>query len=160
MSPPSRAASTNSTSMKSDVGGGLTGASSSYAIFFHETQAKLRKTYPNLAFGELSKLISAQWCALGENEKRKYRQKSTQARRDRLRGIAFSKLNELAFLKPPKHTVTPTASVPVQPNYQSHQVSYHQISTNNNQQPYYYYNFENCNAVHVPHQKFNYHQSQ
>ncbi|VDL63215.1 unnamed protein product [Nippostrongylus brasiliensis] len=42
---------------------------SAYAMFFRERQIFAKKSFPNATFGDISRIVAAEWDALGKNER-------------------------------------------------------------------------------------------
>ncbi|PIO53485.1 hypothetical protein TELCIR_25179, partial [Teladorsagia circumcincta] len=42
---------------------------SAYAMFFKERQARAKKTFPHATFGDISRIVAAEWDALEKHEK-------------------------------------------------------------------------------------------
>eukprot|EP01090_Pellita_catalonica_P012629 TRINITY_DN2798_c0_g1_i1.p1 TRINITY_DN2798_c0_g1~~TRINITY_DN2798_c0_g1_i1.p1 ORF type:complete len:217 (+),score=51.08 TRINITY_DN2798_c0_g1_i1:136-786(+) len=53
-----------------------------YMFFCQATRPELKKTEPNLTFGEVGKKLGSMWKALSEEEKKPYVQKATKAKGD------------------------------------------------------------------------------
>jgi len=51
---------------------------SAFAMFFKETQASIKAENPNATFAELKTIVDAMWQVLGEEQKKKYEERSDQ----------------------------------------------------------------------------------
>ncbi|WKX90691.1 hypothetical protein Q1695_009497 [Nippostrongylus brasiliensis] len=58
---------------------------SAYAMFFRERQIFAKKSFPNATFGDISRIVAAEWDALGKNEREKYKSRTEQLRRKQIK---------------------------------------------------------------------------
>lgn len=95
-----------------------TPALSAYAMFFKETQASIKSEKPDASFPELKTIVDTMWQVLGEDQKKKYEERSTvdKERYDReLFEYQSMKQNEHRLISSaPKSVITPVLS-PVKP---------------------------------------------
>ncbi|KAJ1369438.1 hypothetical protein KIN20_030895 [Parelaphostrongylus tenuis] len=58
---------------------------SAYAIFFRERQVLVKKSNPQATFGDISRIVAAQWDSLAIHEKLRYKRRSDQLRNKHIR---------------------------------------------------------------------------
>uniref|UniRef100_A0A0N4X6T8 HMG box domain-containing protein n=1 Tax=Haemonchus placei TaxID=6290 RepID=A0A0N4X6T8_HAEPC len=55
--------------LKYEVGTDSNKLVSAYAMFFKERQTYVKKSFPHATFGDISRIVAAQWDALEKHEK-------------------------------------------------------------------------------------------
>ncbi|VDN51248.1 unnamed protein product [Dracunculus medinensis] len=69
---------------------------SAYALFFHDHQGLIKNENPKATFGEISKSIASLWDNLDNLTKKKYKERTEQAKRDYLKRIAVCRANQVS----------------------------------------------------------------
>uniref|UniRef100_A0A1I8IXV1 HMG box domain-containing protein n=1 Tax=Macrostomum lignano TaxID=282301 RepID=A0A1I8IXV1_9PLAT len=64
---------------------------SAYAMFFRDTQSKIKAKKPDASFGEISKLVASMWDNLDQEDKNDYKKRTETAKKEYLRKLAAYK---------------------------------------------------------------------
>ncbi|PAA56681.1 hypothetical protein BOX15_Mlig006324g1 [Macrostomum lignano] len=73
---------------------------SAYAMFFRDTQSKIKAKKPDASFGEISKLVASMWDNLDQEDKNDYKKRTETAKKEYLRKLAAYKARMVSMETP------------------------------------------------------------
>ncbi|EPB78874.1 HMG box [Ancylostoma ceylanicum] len=68
---------------------------SAYAMFFKERQIVAKKSFPEATFGDISRMVAAEWDSLGINEKSAYKRRTEHLRRMHIKMAAKERVQRI-----------------------------------------------------------------
>ncbi|XGW19907.1 hypothetical protein V3C99_003610 [Haemonchus contortus] len=78
---------------------------SAYAMFFKERQTYVKKSFPHAIFGDISRIVAAQWDALEKHEKMKYKKRTECLRKMQIKLAVKDRLQRIC-----QNSAKPTTS--------------------------------------------------
>ncbi|CAJ0595009.1 unnamed protein product [Cylicocyclus nassatus] len=80
---------------------------SAYAMFFRERQMIVKKSFPDATFGNISKIVAAEWDSLEKHEKEAYKRRTEQLRKKHIKLAVEERLQRICR----NHTKTGDSSL-------------------------------------------------
>ncbi|KAI1282033.1 TOX high mobility group box family member 3 [Halotydeus destructor] len=81
---------------------------SAYALFFRDTQATIKSSNPNAAFGEVSKIVASMWDTLDPEAKFNYKKRTEQTKKEYLKALAAYRASLLSTASNTGHSLPST----------------------------------------------------